>query len=427
MTDIGGARPDRDPVPAAAPEGRSALGEALASSAFFLRWTLAALAAAYLLSGIFVVGPEEEAVVLTFGRLDEGRGEKRARGPGIYFALPAPFQEIVKLPTRRVREMTINAFSRSASAYPPNEAGSGAGGGEEMAAGEDRKERGKRPAEKKAEGKRGDPEIASEPPNLSDINGLDPVAEGYLISADMNLVRASMVVRWRIADLPRHMFEHARTADALRAAVESAAIAVVGGTPIDELLGEGREKARGKILELAQRAADGFGLGVEIVSLDIPLLEPPAFLADAFREVNAARIEAKGLADEARAYREQNIEAAAAEANRMIRSAEGYRAERIARARGETSRFLALLARYRTDPEVFGKRMYAEAVEQILESVGRKIVLPPGDGRAAVRLLLDEHQWGTPEGGTAGRSEAAGAGSGTKGIGGTGVPGGAGR
>ncbi len=387
MTNAGGERAERGMAPGAT--GR-ALGEALASSAIFLRWTLAVLAAAYLLSGIFVVGPEEEAVVLTFGRLEEDGG-KLARGPGIHFALPSPFQEVVRFQTRRVCEITINTFSRSASVPGSNgdrrdEAGGGGSKAEETAKDKDKRESERRRKEKR---KPEDPGAANELPDVASIEGLDPVSDGYLISADMNLLRASIVVRWRVSDLPRHMFEHARTAEVLRAAVESAAIAAVGGIAVDELLGEGREKARARMLELAQRASDRLGLGVEIVSLDMPLLEPPAFLAGAFREVNAARVEAKGLADEARAYREQNLEAAAAEANRMIKSAEGYRAEKIARARGETKRFLALLARYRTDPEVFGKRMYAEAVEQILENVAGKVILPPGTDRFAVRLLLD--------------------------------------
>jgi membrane protease subunit HflK len=379
----GGAGGDRPANGAAA----SALDEALASSAAFLRWTMAAIAVAYLLSGAFVVGPEEEAVVLAFGRLSGETQESRVRGPGLHFAFPAPFEEVVKFPVRRVREVVINTFAPPADDSQPD------GKKDEK--------------EKKSDREKNAP--SNDLPDIAAIRGLDPAAEGYLLSADMNIVRASMTVRWKVRDLPKYLFGHREAERVLREQVESAAIAVIGGTGIDDILTDSRETVRAKIAERAQASLDRLNTGIEIVSLEIPLLAPPAFLAEAFNEVNAAKIEAKGLADEANAYRSQNLPAAAAEANRVVKAAEQYRAERLARAKGEARRFESLLARYRADPAVFRARIYAEAVEQILDAVERKTILPPGAKGSTVRLLLDAPSAGAEEPKEQASDRAAGA------------------
>ena len=51
---------------------------------------------------------------------------------------------------------------------------------------------------------------------------------------------------------------------------------------------------------------------------------------------------------------------------KAIKEAEGYKVGRVNRAEGDVSAFLAVLAEYRKAPEVTRKRLYLEAMEEIL-------------------------------------------------------------
>ena len=53
-------------------------------------WLVLGLVGLWLLSGIYIVNPDEEGVVLRFGKYD------RTEGPGPHYALPAPIETVYK-------------------------------------------------------------------------------------------------------------------------------------------------------------------------------------------------------------------------------------------------------------------------------------------------------------------------------------------
>jgi len=76
--------------------GRS-LSEALRISFIILKVIMIVLVVAFLASGFETVGPDEQALVLRFGKI-QGVGEDRLLGPGLHWILPYPIDEIVKIP-----------------------------------------------------------------------------------------------------------------------------------------------------------------------------------------------------------------------------------------------------------------------------------------------------------------------------------------
>jgi len=61
----------------------------------------------YLGSGITIVGPDEVALVERFGRI-AGRGTAAAtHGPGMLFALPRPFDQVLRVNVKRVYEAEV--------------------------------------------------------------------------------------------------------------------------------------------------------------------------------------------------------------------------------------------------------------------------------------------------------------------------------
>ena len=58
----------------------------------------------------------------------------------------------------------------------------------------------------------------------------------------------------------------------------------------------------------------------------------------------------------------------------MIRGAEGYAMERVNNALGDANRFRAIYREYARAPLVTRKRLYLEAIIQILPKISKKII-----------------------------------------------------
>src|SRR6266436_8921924 len=103
--------------------GSQALADALSSSFAIVRWVMAILVLLFLFSGCFTVGPQEKAVVLHFGK-PSGKGDKALLGPGFHWALPAPIDEVVRIPVGQVQTVnsTIGWYATTASGaeLPPS-------------------------------------------------------------------------------------------------------------------------------------------------------------------------------------------------------------------------------------------------------------------------------------------------------------------
>src|SRR2546425_996808 len=71
-----------------------ALSDALRSSFNIVKFLMGLLVAAFIVSGIFTVKPNQVAVVLRFGK-PRGTGPEQLLKPGLHWALPYPIDEIV--------------------------------------------------------------------------------------------------------------------------------------------------------------------------------------------------------------------------------------------------------------------------------------------------------------------------------------------
>ena len=66
-----------------------------------VKWILVALVAVWLLSGIYIVNPDEEGVVLRFGKYD------RTVGAGPHYALPFPIETVYKPKVTQVQRVEV--------------------------------------------------------------------------------------------------------------------------------------------------------------------------------------------------------------------------------------------------------------------------------------------------------------------------------
>jgi len=114
---------------------------------------------------------------------------------------------------------------------------------------------------------------------------------------------------------------------------------------------------------------------LEISELILQDVNPPDPVKPSFNEVNEALQEKERKINEAWAEYNKEIPKARGEAEQMIRKAEGYAMERINRARGEAERFKSIYREYVRAPLVTRRRLYLEAIEEVLPKVKRKIII----------------------------------------------------
>ncbi|MBW8002470.1 MAG: hypothetical protein FVQ80_10680 [Planctomycetes bacterium] len=87
----------------------NSLAEALRISFIILKVIMVVLVIVFLASGFEMLSPDEEAIILKFGKI-RGTGENRILGPGPHWVLPYPINEIIKIPVQKKINLPINSF-----------------------------------------------------------------------------------------------------------------------------------------------------------------------------------------------------------------------------------------------------------------------------------------------------------------------------
>ena len=116
----------------------------------------------------------------------------------------------------------------------------------------------------------------------------------------------------------------------------------------------------------------------------------PETVKPSFNDVNEALQEKERKINDAWAEYNQEIPKASGEAEQMIRGAEGYATERVNNASGDASRFSSVYREYAKAPAVTRKRLYLEALNDILPKITRKIVVDQNQKNVLPLLNLGE-------------------------------------
>ena len=86
------------------------------------------------------------------------------------------------------------------------------------------------------------------------------------------------------------------------------------------------------------------------------------------------------------------IPEARGEAEKIVKEAEAYAVERVNRARGDASRFRSVFEQYRKAPDVTQRRLYLEALGEMLPRLDRVWIIEQkgAEGGILQHLKLDE-------------------------------------
>lgn len=331
----GGSRPpemDFDQLTSRLRDGWGRISRRLGGSGVGLLFFgfIALIVVIWLATGIFQIGPGEQAARRLFGALQDPVTE-----PGLQWWWPAPVGNSDKEIVTETRRMELGFISNETGAIAP----------------------------------RGE--------------------EALMISGDLNIVDVQLVVQYNIKNLNNFLFrvddpgEEARGVPqgrpdgrTLKDAAEAALRLVVGQRAIDDILVRNREEVEENTKVRLQEILDGYTTGINVVTVQLQDVKAPEEVRDAFDDVLRARQERDTRINQARAFEADIIPRAEGDAERIKEGAEAFRQARIARAQGEADRFVSVLEEYEKSREVTRQRLYLEAMEVILPGIN-KIILSP--------------------------------------------------
>lgn len=277
------------------------------------------------LSGVYVVQPDEQGVELMFGRY------VRTTQPGPNFWFPAPVGTVLKPKVTQTNQLTI--------------------------------------------GFRGSPGNIREVPQ-----------ESHILSGDQNIVDIQFVVQWRISNAGDYLFNMRDPESTVKIAAESALREVVGSNPLTAVITNQRDQLAQQARELLQGIMDGYKAGVTILDLRIQKADPPKEVIDAFNDVQRAKQDAERLENEALAYRNDIIPRAKGDAARLVQNATAEKERLVKEAEGQAARFTAFYQTYVANKDITTRRMYLEAMQEVL-SKSEKIIMDSKGGPGVVPYL----------------------------------------
>lgn len=307
------------------------------------------LIAAWMFSGFYRVGADEEGVVLRFGKYTA------TTLPGLRYHLPTPIETALTPKVTRINRVDIGF--RSAGDFGRATA-------------------------------------------VRDIS-----EESLMLTGDENIVDIDVAVFWKISSARDFLFNIQRPETTVKAVAESVIREVVGRSRIDDVLTEGRERVEQDTLSGMQEVLNSYGAGIEITQVKLQKADPPGAVIDAFRDVQAARADQERMRNEAQAYANDVIPRARGEAEQIRLVAEGYREQTVAEAEGDVSRYLAIYREYAQAKDVTRKRIYLETLEDVLQGMN-KVIIDNESGPGVVPYLpLPEVQKRVQQGQSQARNE----------------------
>ena len=204
----------------------------------------------------------------------------------------------------------------------------------------------------------------------------DVPEESLMLTGDENIVDVDFSVFWLVkpGGVSDYLFNIQNPEGTVKAVAESAMREVIGRSQIQPILTGARQTIEGGVQDLMQRTLDHYGAGVQITQVQLQKVDPPAQVIDAFRDVQAARIDAERAQTEAQTYANRVVPEARGRVAQITQAAEAYREQTVAEATGQASRFLKIYDQYKNAPEVTRQRMYLETMERLFGGTDKIIV-----------------------------------------------------
>ncbi len=339
------------PRPPGMDAGSQALAEALRSSFAIIKFVMVILAAVFVFSGFFTVGPQEKAIILRFGK-PLGEGDKALLGAGAHWAFPYPIDEVVKVPITEIQQVksTVGWY-----ALTPEQAIQD--------------------------------ELGNPPPAMGSLN---PMFDGYALTADGNIVHVKATLSFRIEDPIRYVFSFVSASNAVQSALDNALLATTARFNVDDILTRDRIGFQEAVRQRVGLLAQSHNLGIAVEQCVVTPRHPRQLNLAFAAVLNAGQNREKALND-ARSEANQLVSKAGSDAAGRLDAAQAERTRLVQSVTSDADTFLRLLPQYRTNSDLFVQLRLVETMGRVLTNAQDKIFLAErGDGKAReLRLLLN--------------------------------------
>ena len=273
----------------------------------------------FLGTGVYQVGPDEEAALLRFGKYT------KTVGPGMHWYFPSPIGKRYIVKTTKVYRVEIGF--KTVDIGPP-------------------------------------------------AKYINIPEESLMFTGDENMIDVDFSVQYKIVNLKDYLFNIKGQYETIKNASESALRQVVGSKGIEETLTIGKEGIQEETRTRLKEILDSYGAGVTIIGLQLQDVGPPEEVMQAFKEVANAREDRARFINEANGYRNDIIPNARGQASQMINRAEAYKEKRVKESQGDVAKFIKLSEKYSLGKEVTKTRMYLETMEKTMPGIEKIIVDP---------------------------------------------------
>ncbi|MFY9403724.1 MAG: FtsH protease activity modulator HflK [Defluviitoga tunisiensis] len=277
---------------------------------------------AYLLTGVYQVGPSEVALVKTFGAYSS------TTGPGIHLHLPYPFQSHVIVDVRTINKIEIGFRTTSSG-------------------------------------------------RTTSYVFVEEEAE--MITGDQNIISIEAIVQYRVSDPVDYAFNVIQGDDLVKLTSESVLREMVALLELEKVLTTERDKVAMETARRIQEIMNDYEAGIQIENVYLQDVTPPDPVVPAFDDVNNARQDQQTSINEAQRYANDVIPRAEGEAVKILNDAQAYAYEQISKATGEAERFRIMLEEYRKSEEITKNRLILDSIQKMLENSKIKVISEKGD------------------------------------------------
>ncbi len=304
-----------------------------------IKIVIAAVIVLILLFGSFYqIGPEEMGVILRFGKF------VRTTDPGLHLKLPLGIEKLIKVPVQRQLKLEFG--------------------------------------------------FRTERPGIRTEYRVTPDTkkEARMLTGDLNVADVEWIVQYKIRDAYNYLFKIRDAESTFRYMNEAIVRKIVGDNSVDEVITVGRARIALEAKEELQKLCDLYEIGIEVNQLILQDVNPPEPVKPSFNEVNEALQEKERKINEAWAEYNQEIPKAEGVAEQTIRAAEGYATERVNNAEGDANRFRNVYREYARAPLVTRKRLYLEAINEVLPKMNKRIIFDEKQKNILPLLNLGEEK-----------------------------------
>ncbi|MES2217208.1 MAG: FtsH protease activity modulator HflK [Pseudomonadota bacterium] len=291
-------------------------------------------------SGLFIVNPAEQAVILRFGQYSD------TAGPGLHWM--ARFIDSKYM----VDVQKINSFALQGNFLTKSA------------------------------------EQGDLPNQYVDVK---PTAGEIAASTDKskNLIDVEMTVQYRVNEPRQFLFNVVDPDKTIQEVAAGALSAVVGKMKLDDVLTTGREMISSGVLERTKQVLAVYHAGLEVTAVTLRKAQAPEQVQAAFNDVNRADQDKATTIQQAQAYASKVVPIAMGFAARTLADATAYQQQTILLAQAQVSRFAAIYSVYKTAPDLTRQRIYLETMQNMLRH-NSKILVDVSNSNNLLYLPIDK-------------------------------------